>query len=53
MTKGRYSVPDLGIGNIFAIFQDLENVEVGVYSPVNFLDKDLINLWRQAQGMVM
>jgi len=28
MAKGRYSVPDLGIGNIFAIFQDYGNVEV-------------------------
>jgi len=28
MAIGRYFVPDLGIGNIFAIFQDLENVEV-------------------------
>jgi len=28
MAIGRYSVPDLGIGNIFAIFQDLGNVEV-------------------------
>jgi len=28
MAIGRYSVPDLGIGNIFVIFQDLGNVEV-------------------------
>jgi len=28
MAIGRYSVPDMGIGNIFAIFQDLGNVKV-------------------------
>jgi len=28
MAIGRYFVPDLGIGNIFPIFQDLGNVEV-------------------------
>jgi len=28
MAIGRYSVHDFGIGNIFAIFQDLRNVEV-------------------------
>jgi len=41
---GRYSVPDLGIGNIFAIFQDLGNVEVVMEGFVlKFLDLSHLN----------
>jgi len=44
MAIGRYSVPDLGIGNIFAIFQDLGNVEVVMEGFVlKFLDLSHLN----------